>query len=40
MIRPSDLTAVEARQVIGSRQLSPVELPESCIEQMRRLIPP
>lgn len=31
MTEPADLTAVEARRMIGARQLSPVELLESCI---------
>ncbi len=31
MTEPADLSAVEARRMIGARQLSPVELLESCI---------
>ena len=30
MTEPCDLTAVEARRLIGARQLSPVELLASC----------
>jgi amidase len=34
MSKPSDLTAVEARRLIGTKSLSPVELVESCITQI------
>jgi Asp-tRNA(Asn)/Glu-tRNA(Gln) amidotransferase A subunit family amidase len=34
MSRPSELTAVEARRLIGEKRLSPVELLESCIERI------
>ena len=37
MTRPCDLDAVEARQLIGNKQLSPVELTKSCIEQIDKL---
>ena len=37
MTRPCDLTAVEARALIGSKRLSPVELLDSCIEQVERV---
>ncbi len=37
--RPCDLTAVEARAAIGSGDLSPVELLESCLEEVDRLDP-
>jgi Asp-tRNA(Asn)/Glu-tRNA(Gln) amidotransferase A subunit family amidase len=36
---PADLTASQARQLIAQRQLSPVELIESCIRQIDRLDP-
>jgi len=32
--RPCEFTAAEARRLIGTKQLSPVELLESCIEQI------
>jgi len=34
MTKPCDLPAVEARQLIGRKALSPVELVESCIERI------
>ena len=34
MIEPCDLTAVEARRLIGQKALSPVELTDSCIERI------
>lgn len=34
MITPCQLTAVEARRLIGEKKLSPVELVESCLEQI------
>ncbi|MCH9671108.1 MAG: amidase [Gammaproteobacteria bacterium] len=39
MTNPCDLTAVSARRLIGSRRLSPVELLDSCIEQIERINP-
>lgn len=39
MNRPSELTAVEARRRIGAKQLSPVDLLESCIEQIEAVDP-
>ena len=38
-MKPADLTAVEARRLIGARELSPVELLDSCIEQIERVDP-
>lgn len=37
MSRPCDLSATAARALIGARQLSPVELLDSCIEQVEQL---
>jgi amidase len=34
---PADLSAVEARRLIGARELSPVELAEACIARIERL---
>jgi len=34
---PADLSAVEARRLIGARALSPVELTEACIARIERL---
>ena len=34
MTEPCDLTAVEARRLIGQRKLSPVELLESCLKRI------
>ncbi|MEC8584975.1 MAG: amidase family protein, partial [Pseudomonadota bacterium] len=34
MTEPCDLTAVEARRLIGQKALSPVELTDSCIERI------
>src|SRR5262245_49722302 len=34
MPAPCDLSAVEARRLIGSRELSPVELLESCLARI------
>src|ERR1700693_4847950 len=34
MTEPCDLTALEARTMIGRKQLSPVELLESCIARI------
>ncbi len=39
MTRPCDLTATEARRLIGARDLSPVALLESCIEQIESINP-
>ena len=39
MTKPCDLTATEARRLIGERKLSPVELLESCIEQIEAINP-
>lgn len=36
---PCDLSAVEARRMIGARQLSPVELLDACIERIEALNP-
>ena len=36
MTRPCDLNAAEARKLIGNKQLSPVELTTSCIEQIEK----
>jgi len=36
MTEPCDLTAVEARGLIGQRKLSPVELLESCVRRIER----
>ena len=34
---PADLTAIDARRLIGTRQLSPVELVEACIARIDRV---
>ena len=34
MTEPCDLSAVEARRMISAKQLSPVELVESCIKRI------
>ncbi len=39
MTKPCDLSAVEARRLIGTRELSPVELLESCIERIEAVNP-
>ena len=39
MTEPCDLTAVAARQLIGSRQLSARELLESCIARIEAIDP-
>ena len=36
---PCDLTAVEARRLIGTKRLSPVELTESCIARIEAIDP-
>lgn len=37
MTDPADLSAVEARRLIGARELSPVELADACIARIERL---
>ena len=39
MTRPNELSATEARKLIGNKQLSPLELTKSCIEQVERYNP-
>jgi Asp-tRNA(Asn)/Glu-tRNA(Gln) amidotransferase A subunit family amidase len=39
MSDPADLTAIEARQLIGRRKLSPVELAEACIARTEAINP-
>ncbi len=39
MTHPCDLTATEARRLIGTRRLSPVELLESCIARIEAVDP-
>ena len=39
MSRPCDLDAIEARRLIGNKKLSPLELTNSCIEQIEKLNP-
>ena len=39
MTRPCELSALEARNLIGRKRMSPVELLESCIDQIERLNP-
>jgi amidase len=39
MTEPCDLSAVEARRLIGNKQLSPVELLESCIRRVEQTNP-
>ncbi len=39
MTKPCDLSAVEARRLIGARKLSPVELLESCLERIEAVNP-
>ena len=38
-MQPCDLTATEARRLIGTRRLSPVELTESCIARIEAIDP-
>ena len=38
-MEPCDLTAVEARRLIGTKRLSPVELTESCIARIEAIDP-
>jgi Asp-tRNA(Asn)/Glu-tRNA(Gln) amidotransferase A subunit family amidase len=37
MTEPCDLTATEARHLIGRKQLSPVTLLESCLQRIDRV---
>ena len=39
MTRPCDLDAIEARKLIGNKELSPVELTKSCLEQVEKINP-
>lgn len=39
MTQPCELTALEARRLIGEKRLSPVELLDSCIGQIERINP-
>mgnify|MGYP000262163686 FL=1 len=39
MTKPNDLSATEARKLIGNKQLSPLELTKSCIDQVERYNP-
>lgn len=39
MTTPCDLSAVEARRLIGTRELSPVELLDSCIDRIEAVNP-
>ncbi|MGK0173607.1 MAG: amidase, partial [Gammaproteobacteria bacterium] len=39
MTDPCDLTATEARRLIGARQLSPVELLDACISRIEQVNP-
>ena len=39
MTKPNDLSATEARKLIGNKQLSPLELTKSCIEQIEKYNP-
>src|SRR5947208_2636336 len=39
MTEPCDLSAVEARRLIGAKQLSPVELLRSCIARIEAVNP-
>ena len=39
MNKPCDLSAFEARRLIGARQLSPIELLDSCIERIESVNP-
>ncbi len=39
MTEPCDLTAVEARRLIGAKKLSPVELVESCLQRTKLINP-
>ena len=39
MARPCELAAVEARRLVGERELSAVELLESCVDQIEAVDP-
>ena len=39
MSEPCELSAVDARALIGAKKLSPVELLDSCINQIEKLNP-
>ena len=39
MTKPNDLSATEARKLIGNKQLSPLELTKSCIDQIEKYNP-
>jgi len=39
MTEPCDLTAVEARRLIGTKRLAPSELLESCIARIEAVDP-
>ena len=39
MTEPCDLSAVDARRLIGNKKLSPVELLESCLERIKAVNP-
>lgn len=39
MTEPCDLSAVEARRLIGNKKLSPVELLESCLKRIEKVNP-
>ena len=39
MTKPCDLTAVEARRLIGAKSLSPIELLDSCLERIAEVNP-
>ena len=39
MTEPCDLSAVDARQLIGNKQLSPVELMQSCLKRIETVNP-
>ena len=39
MTHPFELSATEARKLIGNKKLSPIELAKSCIEQIDKVNP-
>ena len=39
MTEPCDLSATEARNLIGNKQLSPIELLDSCIARIEAVNP-
>jgi Asp-tRNA(Asn)/Glu-tRNA(Gln) amidotransferase A subunit family amidase len=39
MTTPCDLSAVDARRLIGTKELSPVELLDSCIDRIDAVNP-